>query len=255
MDQRINAVPRIADVVAGELETRILEGSLKPGDRLPGERDLAVELGVSRPSLREAIQKLVIKGMLATRHGGGTYVTDHMDAPFVDPWQAMLSDHPGLQGDLLEFRHMLESQAASLAAERATDADIAMIDAAFMAMGKAYASNDMVAAIETDVRFHQAIADATHNVLIGHLTASLLRVIHSHVSRNLEHLHAHPKAWDDLEMQHHAIWKAIRERKPEVAGKAARAHIEFVKKSMDENAKADERRNRSMRRLDSAAQV
>lgn len=253
MDQRITSVTRISDTIASELETRILEGSLKAGDRLPGERDLSVELGVSRPSLREAIQKLVIKGLLSTRHGGGTYVTDRMDAPFVDPWQEMLSGHPGLQGDMLEFRHMLESQSAALAAERATDTDIAILDAAYAAMGVAYASNDMLASIETDVAFHQAIADATHNVMIGHLTSSLLRVIHGHVSRNLEHLHALPKAWGTLESQHHAIWQAIRERKPEAAATAARTHIEYVRQSMADNAKADERRHRSMRRLDSAS--
>jgi len=252
MDQRINSVTRISDSIASELETRILEGSLKAGDRLPGERDLSVELGVSRPSLREAIQKLVIKGLLATRHGGGTYVTDRMDAPFVDPWQEMLSGHPDLQGDMLEFRHMLESQSAALAAERATDTDLAILDAAYAAMGAAYASNDMVTSIETDVAFHQAIADATHNVMIGHLTSSLLRVIRGHVSRNLEHMHSRPKAWNTLEAQHHAIWQAIRERKPEAAAKAARTHIEYVSQSMADNAKADERRHRSMRRLDSA---
>ncbi|MDE1929688.1 MAG: GntR family transcriptional regulator, partial [Burkholderiales bacterium] len=71
MNRNLNAPARLADIVAGDLETRILEGSLKPGDRLPAERALAAELGVSRPSLREAIQKLVSKGLLVTRHGGG----------------------------------------------------------------------------------------------------------------------------------------------------------------------------------------
>ena len=65
-------VPRISDAVAAKLERRILEGSLKPGDRLSPERELAAELGVSRPSLREAIQKLASKGMVQSRQGGGT---------------------------------------------------------------------------------------------------------------------------------------------------------------------------------------
>ena len=77
---------RLADTVAAELEKRILEGSLKPGDRLPAERALALDMNVSRPSLREAIQKLVAKGLLSTRHGGGTWVTDRLEAHFVDPW-------------------------------------------------------------------------------------------------------------------------------------------------------------------------
>lgn len=240
---------RIADTIAGELETRILEGSLKPGDRLASERDLAVELGVSRPSLREAIQKLVSKGLLTTRHGGGTTVTDRLEAPFVDPWQQMLDGHPTLQADLLEFRHMLEAQAAHLAAERATDADIERLDAAVAALDAVYASNDLSACIDTDVAFHQAIAEAAHNVLIGHLTASLLRVIHGHISRNLEHLHARPQRWEQLQAQHHAIWHAIREHRPEDAARATQEHIEFVRQSMADTAREEERRNSALRRL------
>ena len=78
MPQNKVQVPRISDAVAASLERRILEGSLKPGDRLPPERELAIELGVSRPSLREAIQKLASKGMVQSRQGGGTYVTHRL---------------------------------------------------------------------------------------------------------------------------------------------------------------------------------
>ena len=108
-------VVRLADTVAAEIEKRILEGSLKPADKLPSERALALELGVSRPSLREAIQKLVAKGLLSTRHGGGTTVTDRLEAHFSDPWQDLVKGHPLLHRDLLELRQMLESQAAQLA--------------------------------------------------------------------------------------------------------------------------------------------
>jgi GntR family transcriptional repressor for pyruvate dehydrogenase complex len=242
-------VIRLSDTVAGELEKRILEGSLKPGDRLPSERDLAVEMGVSRPSLREAIQKLVSKGLLTTRHGGGTHVTDRLEAHFADPWQEMLSGHPTLQSDLLEFRQMLESQAAYLAADRATSADIERLDSAYAALDAVYISNDLNACIDTDVAFHQTIAEAAHNVLIGHLTASLMRVIHGHISRNLEHLHARPQRWDQLQSQHRAIWTAIREHKPDAAARAARSHIEFVRKSMVDNAQEEVRRHSALRRL------
>lgn len=249
MIQRRPAVTRISDAVAGELETRILEGSLKPGDRLPSERDLAVEMGVSRPSLREAIHKLVAKGLLETRHGGGTIVTDRLEAPFVDPWQQMLKGHPMLQSDLLEFRHMLEGQAAALAAERATDADLERIGVAFAALEKAYDSDDLQVCIDTDVAFHQAIAEASHNVLIGHLSASLLRVIHGHVSSNLVHLHARPHQWQQLKAQHRAMWDSIRGHQAGTAARVAREHIEFVRHSMDETAKEEGRRHSALRRL------
>jgi GntR family transcriptional repressor for pyruvate dehydrogenase complex len=243
---------RLADAVASTLEKRILEGSLRPGDRLPAERELAVELGVSRPSLREAIQRLAAKGLLTTRHGGGTVVTDRLEAHFAEPWQQMLEGHPLLQRDLLEFRQMLESQAAALAAERATDVDIACLDAAYATLEAQYESDQLDACIDADVAFHQAVAAASHNVMIGQLTASLMRVIHGHIARNLEHLHASPARWAELRGQHRAIWMAIRERRADAAAAAARGHIEFVRRSIDDNALLEARRSVALRRLGEA---
>jgi GntR family transcriptional repressor for pyruvate dehydrogenase complex len=240
---------RIADVVARDLEQRILEGSLKPGDRLPSERTLALEFSISRPSLREAIQKLVHKGLLETRHGGGTVVTNRLQASFSDPWQNMLQEHPLLQADMLEFRHMLEGEAAKLAAERATDVDLQRIGAAFDALERAYDSDDITACINTDVAFHQAIADASHNSLIGHLWGSLMRVIHGHVSDNLVHLHAKPQQWAQLKTQHKAIWDSVRSHALDDAMRVSREHISFVRQSMEEAAKVEDRRNSALRRM------
>ena len=245
----LRPIARLADTVASELEKRILEGSLKPGDVLPSERDLALELGVSRPSLREAILKLVSKGLLTTRHGCGTTVTDRLEAHFADPWQDMLKGHPMVHRDLLEFRQMLEGQAAYLAAERALDVDILRLDAVYAALETAYDSNDMRACIDADVAFHQAVAEAAHNVLIGHLSASLMRVIHGHISSNLSHLYAQPPRWEQLKAQHYAIWQAVRNHQPEAAALAARNHIELVRQSMDDNAQEEQRRSSALRRL------
>ena len=78
---RVN-VPRLSDAIVRQLESMILEGSLKAGDALPPERALAEQFGVSRPSLREAIQKLAARGLLVSRQGGGTYVSDQLEASF-----------------------------------------------------------------------------------------------------------------------------------------------------------------------------
>jgi GntR family transcriptional repressor for pyruvate dehydrogenase complex len=248
MNQARPAIARIADVVAKDLEQRILEGSLKAGDRLPSERNLALELKVSRPTLREAIQKLASKGLLETRHGGGSVVTDRLQATFSDPWKDMLQAHPLLQADMLEFRHMLEGEAAKLAAERATDVDLQRIDAAYAALERAYDGEDMKLCIDTDVAFHQAIADAAHNSMIGHLMASLMQVIHGHVSDNLVHLRALPRQWAQLRAQHQAIWQAVRGHETQDALRVAREHIDFVRHSMEEAAKTEDRRNSALRR-------
>jgi GntR family transcriptional regulator, transcriptional repressor for pyruvate dehydrogenase complex len=153
MQQNKVHVPRISDAVAASLERRILEGSLKPGDRLPPERELAIELGVSRPSLREAIQKLASKGMVQSRQGGGTYVTDRLESTFFDPWQDMMGAHPNLREDLLEFRRMLEGQAAEWAAERATEADLTRIDQAYETLRTAFARDDTDVRSDADIAF------------------------------------------------------------------------------------------------------
>lgn len=241
--------PRLSDTVATQLEQRILEGTWKPGDRLPSERDLATELGVSRPSLREALQKLAVKGLISVRHGGGNFVTDRMESSLVDPWQDMMTKHPGLRADLLEFRHMLEGQAAALAAARATSADISRLDSAFDEMEKAYDAGEMDRVTKSDVAFHQVVAESAHNVLIGQMNASLLRLIHEDMAVNLAHLRMEPEYWGQLRGQHRRIWQAVREGRADDARDAARAHLEFVQASMAETDLREERLQTAQRRL------
>lgn len=242
-------VPRISDAVAASLEKRILEGSLKPGDRLPPERELAAELGVSRPSLREAIQKLASKGMLQSRQGGGTYVTNRLESTFLDPWQEMLGAHPTLREDLLEFRRMLEGQAAEWAAERATDEDLTRLTQAFDAMNDAFEADDLDRRSGADITFHQAIGEATHNALIGHLSAALLRLMQDNIRFNLGELSGIPAATSLLKSQHAAIHAAIVERRPAAARAAAETHIDFVRETLAQSLRSAARRESATRRL------
>lgn len=242
-------VPRISDAVAASLERRILEGSLKPGDRLPPERELAAELGVSRPSLREAIQKLASKGLVQSRQGGGTYVTDSLNSTFFDPWRDMLGNHPNLREDMLEFRRMAEGQAAEWAAERATEADLQRLDQAFEALRAAFAGDDTEQCSAADIDFHQAIGDAAHNALLGHLSAALLRLMHDNIRLNLGELKSVPAAGALLMSQHGAIHAAIRDRKPAVARAAAETHIDFVRETLAQSLRSAARRETAERRL------
>jgi GntR family transcriptional repressor for pyruvate dehydrogenase complex len=242
-------VPRISDAVAASLERRILEGSLKPGDRLSPERELAIEFGVSRPSLREAIQKLASKGLVQSRQGGGTYVTDRLESSFFDPWQDMLGEHPNLREDMLEFRRMLEGQAAEWAAERATEADQTRLDQAFAALNDAFLADDLETRSRADIAFHQTIGEASHNVLVGHLSAALLRLMHDNIRLNLGELRSVPAAGSLLMRQHEAIRAAIRERKPQAARAAAETHIDFVRETLAQSLRSAARRETAARRL------
>ena len=242
-------VPRISDAVAASLERRILEGSLKPGDRLPPERELAVEFGVSRPSLREAIQKLASKGMVTSRQGGGTYVTDALESTFFDPWQDMMGSYPNLREDMLEFRRMLEGQAAEWAAERATDADLQRLDQSFNALQSSFEGDDTAKRSDADIAFHQAVGEAAHNALLGHLSSALLRLMHDNIRLNLGELKSVPAAGALLKTQHAAIYDAIVARKPQAARTAAETHIDFVRETLAQTLRSVARRETAARRL------
>lgn len=114
--------PKLSDVIEQQLEFLILEEHCVP-EKLPPERELAKQFDVSRPSLREAIQRLEAKGLLLRRQGGGTFVQSSLWQSFSDPLVELLSDHPESQFDLLETRHALEGIAAYYAALRSTDED------------------------------------------------------------------------------------------------------------------------------------
>ncbi|MEN9481088.1 MAG: hypothetical protein RLZZ298_2483 [Pseudomonadota bacterium] len=255
MPQNKVQVPRISDAVASSLERRILEGSLKPGDRLPPERELALEFGVSRPSLREAIQKLASKGMVQSRQGGGTYVTDRLESSFFDPWQEMMGAHPNLREDMLEFRRMLEGQAAEWAAERATESDLTRLEQTFNALNDAFSADDLDRRSTADIAFHQAVGEASHNALLGHLSAALLRLMHDNIHLNLGELKSIPAASTLLKNQHAAIHAAIRERKPQAARAAAETHIDFVRETLAQTLRTVARRETSARRLNTEFSV
>ncbi|MBP8279095.1 MAG: GntR family transcriptional regulator [Propionivibrio sp.] len=242
-------VPRVSDAVATTLEQRILEGSLKPGDRLPAERELAAELGVSRPSLREAIQKLASKGLLRSQQGGGTYVTGALQASFLDPWQAMVGSYPNLREDVLELRRTVEGQAAEWAAERATDADLLRLTQAFERLQEAADLPEIATRAAADIAFHQAIGEAAHNALIAHLSAALLRLMRDSIELNLGELKDVAAAGRLLASQHAALYSAICERKPQAARAAAETHIDFVRETLAQTLRSVARRETAERRL------
>jgi GntR family transcriptional repressor for pyruvate dehydrogenase complex len=187
--------------------------------------------------------------MVQSRQGGGTYVTHQLESTFFDPWQDMLGAHPNLREDMLEFRRMLEGQAAEWAAERATEADITRLTQAFDAMNQAFDADDLERRASTDIDFHQAIGEATHNALIGHLSAALLRLSHDNIRLNLGELKSMPAAISLLKSQHAAIHSAITERKPSAARAAAETHIDFVRESLAQSLRSAARRQTAERRL------
>jgi GntR family transcriptional regulator, transcriptional repressor for pyruvate dehydrogenase complex len=211
------------------LESRLLDGSWPAGSRLPAERLLAASLGISRGTLREATQRLVARGLLSARPGSGVYVTDRLHGGLASPWRQLLSEHPHLGTDMLEFRRVLEGAAAELAAQRATRQDLARLRALIDQLARARRAEDEAAETALDSALHAAIADAAHNSMFGYLQSNLLLMHREHIAQNHAGLRTGERSVAQaLWQQHHDLWDAIRTRAPELARERMYAHIDFV---------------------------
>jgi len=250
MAQELKTTHRLSDTVARQLEQRILEGALKAGDRLPAERDFSLELGVSRPCLREAIQKLASKGLLYSRQGGGTYVADQLENALADPWSQMLQSHPALNDDLLEFRSVLEGQCAEWAATRATPADLERLDECLKSATRAVATLSAEAVAQADSAFHQALAEAAHNAFSAHLMAMVQGLLQKDILFNLGELISVPVASRMLIEQWTAIVDAVRQKNSAAARQAAATHAGFFRETLNQAQRAQARREVSELRAD-----
>jgi len=220
---------KLSDQIADRLEQMIADGTLAPGARLPAERQLAERLGISRPSLREAIQQLASKGLLHTRQGGGTFVNESLANHFTDPLLALLKDQPDAEFDTLEVRKELEGVAAFSAATRATESDRQRIWSRFNQMAEVQRSSASSSEkLHVDAAFHQSITDAAHNVVLVHFNKAIHEVLETGVQAYLDRFYAEPPFVEKLCQQHQAIVAAIMDRDPEAARERARFHLEFA---------------------------
>jgi GntR family transcriptional repressor for pyruvate dehydrogenase complex len=233
---------RLSDSITEQIEQLIVEGKLTPGDVLPSERDLAKQLGVSRPSLREALLVLESRGLVQARRGGGFGVTDVTGPTITDPLVHLLQRHPSTIDDVLELRHGLECVAAYFAAIRATDADAKRLREMSAAMKRRRAGRDPLEDADLDADFHMAIAEASHNVALVHVMRGIFNLMRSNMMRSREVLYRQAGNILLLDEQHAGIVKAIVARDHDAARAAANLHLSFIQASLREIASAPRKR-------------
>ncbi|EMX8505539.1 transcriptional regulator LldR [Salmonella enterica] len=219
---------RLSDEIASRVRALIEEQNLEAGMKLPAERQLALQLGVSRNSLREALAKLVSEGVLVSRRGGGTFVRwQHetwSEQNIVQPLKTLLADDPDYSFDILEARHAIEASTAWHAAMRATSADKEKIRLCF----DATLSEDPDLASQADVRFHLAIAEASHNVVLLQTMRGFFDVLQSSVKQSRQRMYLVPPVFSKLTEQHQTVMDVILDGNAEGARKAMMAHLSFV---------------------------
>ena len=205
---------QIADQIAALIEG----GEYKPGQRLPPERDLAKQLGVSRPSVREALIALEVEGYVEVRMGSGVYVTDRREGA-----QPAAESGPF---ELIRARWMIESECAALAAKSATKAQVKAIEEALDEMESARDKGSMP--LEADRTFHLRIAEATGNSALVLVVHTLWDQRAGPLFRRLEHHYDTPALWTVAIKEHRDIVSAIARHDVGAARTAMRRHMDHA---------------------------
>lgn len=242
---------KLSDVIMARIEAMIVDGLLASGERLPSERDLAHQFQVSRPSLREAIQKLEARGLIERRQGGGTYVCDTMQQRVAEPLFELLAKHPESQFDLLEFRHALEGISSYYAALRGTPADIERIQASFSAIADSQSDShgsDMNKHASALSAFHLRITEASHNVVLLHLVRGMQPLLTDNIRQNLQVLEGKPGILQQLNAHRQQMVTAITAGEPEQARQACHEHLAYIEHALLTLSRENSRMQRSLRR-------
>jgi GntR family transcriptional repressor for pyruvate dehydrogenase complex len=238
--------PKIADAIAGHIEKLILEGALRPGEKLAPERELALTLEVSRPSLREGIEKLVRRGLLKSTRGG-TYVAQFL-SPMMAPLANLYRGNQQAFADYFEFRQCVEARAARDAALRATDVEKSAIRACLAAMRKAHKIEDPTQEAEADVNLHMLVYEAGHNFVVLHVMRGLSELLRNNIFFNRENLYLRAGVREKLLAQHIEIGEAVLSGDSARAEAAAADHISFVFGTVEEIQRDSKRLNTSLLR-------
>ena len=236
---------RIAEEIAGA----IARGKYPAGTRLPGERDLADQFSVSRPTIREAMIALEMRGLVEARQGSGIYVTNS------PPGNGGLPELDVGAFELNEARILFEGEAAALAATSIEDETLAALDTVLAQMES---GDDSPAAVDADRQFHLLIADATGNSIVRSVVEMLWEIR----EKSPLCVHMFAQAWHEgvtpRVAEHRTIVDALRARNPRGAREAMRKHLQRVTEEMlsateldliqRARAEADEQRSRIARR-------
>ena len=226
---RNQARGRVEEVMR-QLETALLDGSYPANSRLPAERVLAEQYEVSRNTVREAIQRLAARGLVRSKPGAGVFVSDQLRTGVTSPWGQLITDHPAVRNDILEFRRVLEGATAYFAALRGNEKDIERIRGLLNELEQARSADDNRAESGIDARLHDAIALASHNSMFLHLHSSIMSMLREHITLNVSGLRElEVSVSEQLLVQHRSVCVAICEHRPEEARTAMQAHIDFVR--------------------------
>ncbi len=212
---------KVSDEIVHQIKSQISEGVLKPGDRLSPERELVKEFGVSRPSLREALNTLVAMGFLEVK-GKRTFIKSVASESMQDPLSLLIKTDTQKIFDLIEVRKAIETWGAFLAAQRATEEDIKRLENIIEEMRKAFEEGRSWE--KQDADFHLGMAQATHNTIQIHMMSTIYDLLRESVARVFRDRAKVKKLLD----HHYRIFSAIKNHSPDKAREKTLEHLNYV---------------------------
>lgn len=232
MYRAVQQPSRLYELIVEQIEASILNGTLKPGDQLPPERELAERFAVSRTAVREAIKTLREKGLVEAYPGRGTFITNQTVQTMRDSFAriARMALAEGFE-HLIEVREILEPEIAARAAARLRETDLTAMRDAAAAMDAAL--EDPEAFIEADLDFHLALAEASGNPLFLTLIDSLVVLLREQRSR----ISFVPGGPERGQFHHKRILAAVEDRNADAAREAMREHMKQVREDSEAGAR------------------
>lgn len=216
---------KVYEQVIEQIKNMILDGTLKKGDKLPTERDLAEQLQVSRASVREALRALDIIGLVESRQGAGNYIRESFESNLFEPMSMMFLLEKGTPSQILEFRRVLESESVVLAAERITDEEVIQLE---KLLNELKESTDEKMSVILDKKFHFTIAKASKNLLIINVLEVISQLFDEFIKDSREKILAFENNRAKLNEQHETLYAAIKNRDVELTRKAILEHMKLI---------------------------
>ncbi|NBD29144.1 MAG: FCD domain-containing protein [Alphaproteobacteria bacterium] len=241
---------KLSRSVVRQIEKLILRGILRPGERLPSEREMSERLGVSRPSLREALADLQQSGLLTSKAGSGVYVAEVFGNAFSEALVRLFSTHDEAVFDYIAFRRDMEGLAAARAATHGTETDLKVIDTLFQKMEAAHSKRNPQEEAALDADFHLSIIEASHNVIMLHMMRSMYQLLREGVFYNRQIMFKQRMTRDSLLDQHRAINDALQARDAAAARAAVEAHLSFVEQALADHQQAERNERIARQRFD-----
>jgi GntR family transcriptional regulator, transcriptional repressor for pyruvate dehydrogenase complex len=225
---------RLYEEIVRQILDKIKNGELKPGDRLPTERDLAIQFNVSRTAIREALRSMDLMGIIDSRVGGGTYIKEMTLENLMNPFASILAQNDKMIIELLEVRMLLEVEIAKLAARRINENKVYALEKTLLMMEKEIKDGGL--GLKGDNAFHQALAYAADNLALMRITQLCAELLNTTRKAALEAL---PDKMIGLET-HRAIFEAVKAGQEVEAARLMMNHLEIAYRNLLNQKEAKE---------------